>query len=191
MFHFRVDFLREDFRGQGLDEDLDPRLVLVVATAVAVINPQDGVEVAQQVLPRQELIDERAHHRGTAQAATDQHTETQFARSVVHRLEADVMDFDGRTVGRRTVDGDLELARQVSEFRVEGGPLTDDFAPRSRVDQLVGSDTGELVGGDVAQAVAAGLDRVHLHGSQLSQDVRNVFQRRPVELHVLPGADVA
>ena len=190
VLHFRIDFLREDFRCQGLDQNLDPRLVLVVTTAIAVVDPQDGVEVAQQVLPRQEFIDERAHHRRTAQAATDQHAEAQFASGVVHRLKADVMDFDGRTVGSRTVDGDLELARQVSEFRVERGPLADDLAPWARIDQLVGSDTGELVGGDVAQAVAAGLDRVHLHGRQFSQDVRDVFQRRPVELHVLPGADV-
>jgi hypothetical protein len=73
---------------------------------------------------------------------------------------------------------------------VEGGPLADDFAPWARVDHFVGGDTGELVGGDVAQAVAAGLDRVHLHGGQFGQDVRDVFQRRPVELHVLAGADV-
>ena len=190
VLHFRIDFLGEDFRCQRLDQNLDPRLVLVVATTVAVVNPQDGVEVAQQVLPRQEFIDERAHHRRTAEATADQHTEAQFASGVVHRLQADVVDFDGGTVGRRAVDGDLEFAWQVGEFRVERGPLADDFAPWARVDQFVGSDAGKLVGSDVAQAVAAGLDRVHLHGGQFSQDVRDVFHRRPVELHVLPGADV-
>src|SRR3989344_3337142 len=190
VFHFRVDFLGEDFRRQRLDQDLDARLVLVVTTTIAVVDPQDGVEVTQQVLPWQEFIDERANHRSTAQATADQHPEAQLASGVVHRLQADVMDFDGGTVGGRPVDGDLELARQVGEFRVEGGPLADDFAPRTRIDQLVGSDTGELVGGDVAQAVAAGLDRVHLHGGQFSQDVRDVFHGRPVELDVLPGTDV-
>src|SRR5450830_478819 len=188
--HLRVDFLGEDFRGQGLDQDLDPRLVLVVTAAVAVVDPQDGVEIAQQVLPRQELVDKGTDHRGTAQAATDQNPETQLAGGVVHRLQADVVDFDGGAVRGRAIDGDLELARQVGEFRVEGGPLTDDFAPRARVDQLVGGDTGKLIGGDVAQAVAAGLDRVHLHGRQLSENLRHVLQRRPVELHVLPGTDV-
>ncbi len=51
-------------------------------------------------------------------------------------------------------------------------------------------DAGELVGGGVADAAAAGLNRVHLHGGQLGEDFRHVFQLRPVELHVLPGADV-
>ncbi|MCY1172862.1 hypothetical protein D9M73_130060 [compost metagenome] len=188
--HFGLDLLGEDFRRERLDQDLDPRLVLVVATAIAVVDPQDGVEVAQQVLPRQEFIDERAHHRRTTQATADKHAEAQFAGCVVHRLKADVVDFDGGTVGSRTVDGNLELARQVGEFRVEGGPLTDDLTPWARIDQFIGSDTGELVGGDVAQAVAAGLDRVHLHGGQFSENVRNVFHGRPVELHVLPGTDV-
>ena len=100
VLHFRVDFLREHFRRQRLDQDLDPRLVLVVATAIAVVDPQDGVEVAQQVLPRQEFIDECAHHRRTAQAAADQHAEAQFAGGVVHRLQADVVDFDGGAVAR-------------------------------------------------------------------------------------------
>ncbi len=56
---------------------------------------------------------------------------------------------------------------------------------------LVGRDAGELIGGDVADAVAAGLDRVHLHRGQLGQDVRHAFERRPVELDVLAGAEVA
>ncbi|MNS09735.1 hypothetical protein D3C72_412300 [compost metagenome] len=190
VFHFRIDFLCEHFRRERFDENLDPRLVFVVATAVAVVHAQDRVEVAQQVLPRQEFVDERADHRSTTEAATDQHTETQLTSGVVHRLKADVVNFNGRTVSGRTVDGDLELTRQVGEFRVERGPLTNDLAPWARVDHFIGSDTGELVGGDVAQAVAAGLDRVHLHGGQFGKNVRNVFHGRPVELHVLPGTDV-
>ena len=73
---------------------------------------------------------------------------------------------------------------------MEGGPLADDFAPRAWVDHFIGGDAGELVGGGVAQAVAAGLDRVHLHGGQLCQDVRNVLECRPVVLDVLAGTDV-
>jgi len=98
--------------------------------------------------------------------------------------------FDGGAVFFRAVDGDLELARQVGEFRVEGGPLADDFAPGARVDDFIRSHTGELVGGGVAQAVAAGLDRVHLHGGQFGENIRDVFQRWPVELHVLAGGNV-
>lgn len=190
MDHFGLDLLGEHFRGKGLDQDLDPRLVLVVTAAVTVVHTQDGIEVADQVLPGQELVDERADYRGTAQAAADQHAEAQFASGIAHRLQADVVHFDGGTVFLRAVDGNLELARQVGEFRVEGGPLADDFTPGAWIDDFICSDTGELVGGGVAQAVAAGLDRVHLHGGQLGEDVRDVFQRRPVELYVLAGGDV-
>ncbi|MCY1511557.1 hypothetical protein D9M68_459850 [compost metagenome] len=100
------------------------------------------------------------------------------------------MDFDGGAVAHGAVHGDLELARQVGEFRVEGGPLADDLAPGARVDDFVTGDAGELVGGGVADAVAAGLDGVHLHGGQLGEDFRHVFQFRPVVLDVLAGADV-
>ncbi|MNZ67303.1 hypothetical protein D3C78_855470 [compost metagenome] len=73
---------------------------------------------------------------------------------------------------------------------MEGRPLADDLAPRTRVDDFVTGDAGELVGSGVADAVAAGLDRVHLHGGQLGENFRYVFQFRPVELHVLTGTDV-
>nr|GFA29209.1 hypothetical protein [Tanacetum cinerariifolium] len=174
----------------AVGQNLDARLVLVVTTAVAVVDPQDGVEVAQQVLPRQKLVDERADHRRTPETTTDQHAEAQLAGGILHRLQTDVMDLDRGAVGGRAVDRDFEFARQVGEFRVECRPLADDFTPGARVYQLIGGHAGELVRGDVAQAVAAGLDGVHLHGGQLGENVGNVFKRRPVELHVLAGADV-
>ncbi len=100
------------------------------------------------------------------------------------------MHLDGGPVADRAVDGDLELARQEGEFGVEGRPLANDLAPRAGIDQLVLGDTGELVGGGVADAVAAGLDGVHLHGGQLGKNFRHVFQLGPIELHVGPGTDV-
>ena len=48
-----------------------------------------------------------------------------------------------------------------------------------RVHHLIGRDAGELVGGGVADAVAAGLDGVHLHGRQIGEDVGHA-QFRPV-----------
>ena len=51
-------------------------------------------------------------------------------------------------------DRDLELARQVAEFGVEGAPLPQQFGPGARVGQFVGGGAGELVGTDVADAVA-------------------------------------
>ena len=44
---------------------------------------------------------------------------------------------------------------------------------------------GERIGRRVANAIAAGLDRVHLHGGEESENVRHVFEPRPVELDVL------
>jgi hypothetical protein len=41
-------------------------------------------------------------------------------------------------------------------------PLAQDFAPRPRVLELVIGGAGEGVGGDVAHAIAARLDAVHL-----------------------------
>src|SRR3546814_17624603 len=55
------------------------------------------------------------------------------------------------------------------------------------------SDLGAriLVGGDVADALAAGLDRVHLDRRQLSEDVGRVLQLDPVILQVLARREMA
>ncbi len=144
------------------------------------------------MLPRHELADHLAGHRSAAQAAAGPHLETGFAGVVVDHLDADVVHTDQRRIGvRHRVHRDLELARQVGEFRVEGGPLTDDLAPGARILDFLGVHAGVFVGGDVADAVTAGLDGVHLHARQFRQDIRHVLHFRPVELDVLAGADVA
>src|SRR5690606_19985880 len=85
----------------------------------------------------------------------------------------------------------LELAWQMGKFRVESGPLPDDFAPGPTVFDLERRNPGELVGGGVAYAVAAGLDCVHFHFGKFGQYVRHLCQLRPVELNVLPCGKVA
>src|SRR6185369_3066259 len=70
-------------------------------------------------------------------------------------------------------------------------PLTEDFGQRARVDHFVGGDAGELVGGDVADAVAGGLDGVHVDFGQVAEDVRAVLDLRPVELAVVAGGEMA
>jgi hypothetical protein len=42
-------------------------------------------------------------------------------------------------VFQRAADGDLELARQEGEFRMEGRPLAQHFAVRARIDDFVGA----------------------------------------------------
>ena len=128
------------------------------------------------MLPRQELADHVADDRRAAQAAADEtpkptspfvHRDAVQRRCRAQRRGAVVL---------RAVDGDLEFARQKGEFRMEGRPLADQFAIRPRIDDFVGGDAGEMVGGDVADAIAAGLDRVHLHRREVGQDVRHVLE---------------
>jgi dissimilatory sulfite reductase (desulfoviridin) alpha/beta subunit len=140
---------------------------------------------------RQEFTNHAANHRRAAQAAADDHAKAHFALGIAHGVQADVVHQGGGAVLLGAGHGNLELARQVGEFRVEGAPLADDFAIRARVHQLVGGHAGKLVRGGVADAIARGLDGVHFHLGQLGQDVGHGFQRRPVELQILAGGEVA
>ncbi|MNX88378.1 hypothetical protein D3C86_1203460 [compost metagenome] len=101
------------------------------------------------------------------------------------------MHHDRRAVLLGRADGDLELARQEQEFRVDGRPLPQNFRQRSRVNHFVGRNPGKGFGGDVAHAVAGGLDRMHFHPGQAFENVRHLSQFDPVELHVLPGGEMA
>jgi hypothetical protein len=56
---------------------------------------------------------------------------------------------------------------------------------------IVGSDTGELVGRDVAHAVAGGLDGVHLDVGQFGQDLGHILDLRPVQLQVVARREMA
>ena len=104
-------------------------------------------------------------------------------------MQADVVHADRGPVLARAVDGDLELARG-RRTRVEGRPLAQDLAPHERVDDLVGGHAGEVIRGDVAERVARGLDRVHLHRGELFQDVGHLLELRPVQLEVLARGEV-
>ena len=142
-------------------------------------------------MPRHEAGQFLADHRRAPESATDQYPETDIAGVVVAHFQADVVGLDEGPVMGGTVDGDLELSRQIGELGVEGAPLAQDLAPWPRVDALVGGDTCERIGRDVADATARGLDRVHLHAGQFGEDVRSGFDRRPVELDVLARREVS
>jgi len=74
---------------------------------------------------------------------------------------------------------------------VQRRPLADVFAPRSRILDFVGRDAREVISGDVTDAVAARLNRVHLHAREQLQDIRHRFELRPVELDVLARREMA
>ncbi|MCY1411251.1 hypothetical protein D9M71_266330 [compost metagenome] len=181
----------EGLDAQRLDQDLDPRLVLVVAPAVAVVHAQDGFDVGQQVLPRQVVADHLAEHRRAAESAADQHPQAQLALGVARQVQADVVHHHRCAILLGGADGNLEFAWQEEEFRVDRRPLAEDFRQRARVQHLIRSHAGERLGGDVAHAVAGGLDRMHLDLGQLFENLRHLLQLDPVELDVLPRGEVA
>mmetsp|Transcript_4930 Transcript_4930/g.17645 ORF Transcript_4930/g.17645 Transcript_4930/m.17645 type:complete len:489 (+) Transcript_4930:2631-4097(+) len=175
----------------GLDEDLDAGLVEVVAAAGEVVDPDDGFQVDQDLLPGHEGVDLDTRDRRAAHAAADEDLEADLAGRVLLQLQADVMPAYGRAVLGSATDGNLELARQVGELGVQGAPLAQDLAVGPRVDDLVGSDAGEGIARDVADAVAAGLDAVHVDLGQQVHHVGALVERDPVELQVLPRREVA
>src|SRR3984957_2391333 len=69
-------------------------------------------------------------------------------------------------------------------------PLPNDLAVRPRIIDLILGYAREVIGGHVADAVAAGLDRMHLHGRKLGENVGNILQPGPVELQVLAGREM-
>ena len=138
----------------------------------------------------QALSDHLAQHRGAAQTAAHENPDMNFLIAIPVQLQTDIVNLDGRAILFGSADGNLEFARQEGEFRMEGRPLAHQFAPGARILDLVRGHTGEFVGGDVAHAVAAGLDRVHLHLGQFVEDGGYLFQPWPVELDVLARGEV-
>ena len=69
-------------------------------------------------------------------------------------------------------------------------PLPDDLAPGPRILELVRRNAGQGIRGDVADAIAARLDGVHLDGREIGQDVGHVLDPRPVVLDVLARGEM-
>ena len=95
-----LDLLAELVDAQRLHQDLDARLVDVVAAAVAVVDAQDRFEVRQQVRQRQELADHLADDRRAAEAAADEHLEADVAVRVALHVQADVVHLGGGAILR-------------------------------------------------------------------------------------------
>src|SRR5690606_30792731 len=125
---------------------LDARLVLVVAATFLVVDTHNRFEVTQQVLPRQEFANDGTDDRCAPKTATDEHLETDFTRRTLHDVQADVVYLRCRLVVLGTAHGNLELARQVRKFGMEGRPLANDFAPGTAVFDFIGRYARELIG---------------------------------------------
>jgi len=70
-------------------------------------------------------------------------------------------------------------------------PLAHDFSHGTWVHNFIGRNSYELVCGDIADAIAGGLNRMHFNGCQFSQNIRHIFNFRPVKLQVLARTKMA
>ena len=73
---------------------------------------------------------------------------------------------------------------------MQGAPLTQDFSKGTRIDNFIHRHTRAFIGGDVADAIATGLNAVHVHRGQQVHHIRAFLQRDPVVLQVLPRGEV-
>ena len=172
------------------DQDLDARLVLVVAPAIPVVDAHDRLEIVEDLRFGHERIHQRRNMRRAPLPAADMHFEAHLS-VLPADMQPHIVDADRGPVmlGRR--HRNLELARQESEFRMERRPLPDDLAPCARIEYLVLRGAGKMIRGCIADTVAGGLDGMHLNFGELLQNVRYVLQRHPVELDILARREVS
>ena len=137
---FLLDLAREFLGAELVHQDLDARLVDIVAPAVLVVGAQDRLDVAQKIALRQERLDGLGDERRAAEPAADHHLEAALARAVAVHAEADVVHPHRRAVVRGGSERDLELARQEREFRMQGEVLAQQLRPDARILDLVGRD---------------------------------------------------
>ena len=86
---------------------------------------------------------------------------------------------------------DLELARQEREFGMEARPLPQQLGIGARIDKFVGRRSGILVARYIADAIAARLDRMHLDGGEIGENVGRVLELDPVILDILPRREMS
>ena len=187
---FGLDLAGKALGAELTHQDLDAGLIEIVATTEAVIDPQDGFDIVEQFGLGQEGLDQRRDHRRAPQTAARPDLEAQLALRVSQQLQTDIVDLHRCAIAGRRRDCDLEFARQKREFGMEGRPLTQQLAIGPRIDEFIGRNTGEMVGGDIAHAVAAGLDAVHLDRGELGQDVGHAGEFGPVDLQILARAEM-
>ena len=185
------DLARIFLRAQLVDEDLDPRLVFVVAPSVAIVDAQTRLGIGDQLIERHKIADARRNHRGAAHAAANVKRRADLARLVLHNLDADIMQAHRCTVCLGCDNSDFEFAWQIHEFGMEARPLAQQLGIGARVNQLVARGSCEMIGRDIADAIAAGLDGVHLDRCKVCQQVACFFQLDPIVLDILARGEMA
>ena len=97
----RFDLFGEGVGAEVVDQDLDARLVDVVAPAELVVDAQDRLDIAHDVALGQERLDGLADERRASEPAADDHLEAGLAGAVAMEPQPDVVDLDGGAVMAR------------------------------------------------------------------------------------------
>ena len=187
----RVHFFAERVYAEIVHQNLDARAVFVVAPTVEIVDAQNRLQIRRQVRAVQRFPNDFSDDRRAPHAAADQHAKMRSPGRIVMQAQSDVVPPHRRAVGARAADRDLKFARQPVKFRVQRRPLANQLAPRARVFNFVSGRAGQMVGGDVAHAVSAGLNRMHANFGEARQNLRHIREFRPVELDVLARGKVA
>ena len=89
---FGVDFLCKSLGAKLVHQNLDARLVDIVAPAELIVGAQDRLDVAQHVALMQERLDGLGEERRSAEAAADHDLEADFAGAVAVQAQRQIMD---------------------------------------------------------------------------------------------------
>src|SRR6516225_7903685 len=140
-----LDLSRELFNAELVHQDLDARLVDVVAAAILIVNAHDRLDVAEEIAPVHERLDSLADEGRAPEPAADQNLEPGLALLVPEQAQPDVVNPDRGAIMRRGGYRELELARQEREFRMQRGVLPEDFRPDAGVFDFVGCNARPLI----------------------------------------------
>ena len=145
MREFLFDLARVFLLAQLVDEDFDARLVLVVAPAIAVVDAKAGLGVGDELIERHKVADHGRDHGCASHTAAGKEARTDCA-VLLNNLNADIVQPHRGAVALRSDHADLELARQVGEFRVKARPLAHQFGVGARIDQFIMRRAGKVIG---------------------------------------------
>src|SRR5204862_7476650 len=115
---FGLDLGLEFLRAELVDQDLDARLELIVASSIEIVDAHDGLEIADELVLGQEVAHRDADDRRSPLAAPDDHFPAALVPVVEMKPEADVMYLDRGAVMGGAGDCNLALARQKRKFRM-------------------------------------------------------------------------
>ena len=151
---FGLDLAAERFGAELVYQYLDARLVDVVAAAVLIIDAQDRLDIAQEIMAVHEWLDGFCNEWRAAKAAADQHLEASLAFRVLVQPQPDIVDLDRDAIVSGRGNCEFELARQEREFRMKRGVLPQQFGPDARIFDFAGRHSGPLIRRHVAGVIA-------------------------------------